>query len=68
MHVIAIVYSAIIPSFGLPDNGRYGRKECSKVTKFKLGRVFEVAITKPTVLEIAALALVLLFVGLFLWR
>jgi hypothetical protein len=34
------------------------------VTKFRLGRIFEINIAKPTALEIAALALVLLFVVL----
>jgi hypothetical protein len=38
------------------------------MTRFKLGRMLEVAITKPTLLEIAALALVLLFVGVLVLR
>lgn len=38
------------------------------MTRFKLGRMLEFAITKPTLLEIAALALVLLFVGVLVLR
>ena len=38
------------------------------MTKFKLGRVIEFAIAKPTLLEIAALALILLFVSILMFR
>jgi len=40
------------------------------VTKFRLGRIFKFDIAKPTGLEIAALALLLLFIVLvlMLWR
>ena len=45
-------------------------KGCDPVTKFKLGRFCEFDVTKPTGLEIAALALVLLFIVfvLTIWR
>jgi hypothetical protein len=38
------------------------------MTRLKLGRLIEFAIAKPTFLEIAALALVLLFVGVLVLR
>jgi len=41
--------------------------ERRRVTRFKLGRLMELNIAKPTVLEIAALALVLGFVLILAW-
>ena len=38
------------------------------MTRLKLGRMIELVITKPTLLEIAALALFLLFVSVVVLR
>lgn len=38
------------------------------MTKFKVGRLFEVAIAKPTLGEIAALVIIIAFLTFLIWR